>query len=74
MLRSDCLVGYQYELGIHNTDEEEDLWHVYSRESQLGIHCVRRVAPKRLADPLSRYLKFVSRLPGLLELRSGLSP
>lgn len=64
MLRNDCLVGYQYELGLHNTDQEEDLWCVYSRESRQGIHCVHRFAPKRLADPLSRYLTFVSRLPG----------
>ncbi len=64
LLRKDCLVGYQYELGLHNTDPEENLWRGYSPNSHHGIHCVFRVAPKRLAEPLSRYMEFASKLMG----------
>lgn len=52
----DCLVGYKYELGALNRDPEEDIWLSYVSDRW------RRILPKRLADPISRYVQTLASL------------
>lgn len=59
---ADALVGYKYCNGVDNNRPEEDVWIALRWIAEQNIHTKHRVLPKRLAEPINRLLKVVSRL------------
>lgn len=58
LLSKDCLVGYQYEAQIYNERPDEVLWIKKAWRKEHGMYEYLRIAPKRLAEPITRVLEF----------------
>lgn len=64
LLSQDCLVGYQYAASVYNNDPEEDVWLRWRWRAEHGRHEIFRLAPKRLAEPIGRLVKFLDGIAG----------
>ena len=64
LLKTDALVGYKYESGLINTDENEDLWIKNIWKPDERSFEKHKVLPKRLATPTSKIIELIQKLDG----------
>ncbi|MDI5933636.1 hypothetical protein [Halomonas kalidii] len=59
---AEALVGYKYCNGVDNNHPEEDVWIARCWVANLKTYTQHRVLPKRLAEPINRWIAVVSNL------------